>query len=307
MADGKNSYNCSEDSRFPSADNYLYFYDNILYCSEGTDMKKPPKIPTLCACGCNRVVWNGGMYVHGHNTIVDNPSKYPSARKKISQKKKGVSPSKEHSKKISNTLKGRKLPLEHKNKVIKNLTRSAWKGKKQPTEMVQKRSASLKGHASWSKGRVVSEETKKKMSEANSGKNNPFFGRKHSAETKKKISDNNGLKNPDVRSKISGNLSHAWIDGRSFLPYCNKFNKELKERIRERDNKTCQLCGERENGSKLSVHHVHYDRENCNPDLILLCRSCNTKVNTHRDYWEVYFTEALSKRGLLIIGDNNDI
>jgi len=88
----------------------------------------------------------------------------------------------------------------------------------------------------------------------------------------------------------------------SFKPYCPKFNKRLKEKIRNRDNRTCQLCEVKENGKKLAVHHIHYDKENCYPDLIALCNSCNVKVNINRDYWESYFMELLNKRGLLRYG-----
>jgi len=57
---------------------------------------------------------------------------------------------------------------------------------------------------------------------------------------------------------------------------------------------------EDENGQKLSVHHVHYDKENCAPDLISLCWRCNLKANTNRDYYENFFMEKLKERGLLI-------
>lgn len=106
------------------------------------------------------------------------------------------------------------------------------------------------------------------------GKRNPMHGR-------------TGEKNP------------AWNGGTSFKPYCHKFNKPLKEAIRERDNRTCQKCNAEENGRKLDVHHIHYDKENCDPDLISLCRRCNVIVNSNRKYWEAYFMANLAWRGLL--------
>lgn len=92
-----------------------------------------------------------------------------------------------------------------------------------------------------------------------------------------------------------------WKGGISFLPYCLKFNSKLKESIRNRDNYICQLCGksQEEEGIKLSVHHIHYDKENCQPDLITLCRSCNIKVNGNRDYWEAFFMSKLNKKGII--------
>jgi len=99
--------------------------------------------------------------------------------------------------------------------------------------------------------------------------------------------------------KYQNNVNNPnWKGGISFLPYCYKFNNKLKEEIRERDNQTCQLCGknEDENGQKLSIHHIHYDKENCDPDLITLCNSCNGKVNGNREYWEEYFMDKLYER-----------
>jgi len=98
---------------------------------------------------------------------------------------------------------------------------------------------------------------------------------------------------------LSGDTHPMYIDGRSFLPYCFKFNKELKELIRNRDNRTCQYCSQKENDEKLCVHHIHYDKENCNPDLIALCRICNIKANTNRKQWEIIFMNKLNDRELL--------
>lgn len=75
------------------------------------------------------------------------------------------------------------------------------------------------------------------------------------------------------------------------------FNNTLKEHIRNRDNRICQLCGAKENGKKLAVHHVHYDKENCEPDLITLCQGCNSKVNFNRDHYEKLFMNNLKDRG----------
>lgn len=115
-----------------------------------------------------------------------------------------------------------------------------------------------------------------------------MLGKHLSEETKHKISVAN-----------SGEKGGSWIDGRSFLPYCKKFNEGLKEQIRNRDNRTCQCCGDKENGSKLHVHHIHYDKLNCYPDLISLCMVCHNKTQTNRDYWETFFINLLKERGLI--------
>ncbi len=102
--------------------------------------------------------------------------------------------------------------------------------------------------------------------------------------------------------------SSFWIDGRSYYPYCHKFNDRLKERVRNRDNRTCQLCGVKENSIRQSVHHIHYDKENCYPDLISLCRECNSKVNkkSERKYYEWVFMNKLNDKGLLFWARQND-
>lgn len=142
----------------------------------------------------------------------------------------------------------------------------------------------------------VSEKTKNKIADTKTGvglteqhKHNISkgnIGKKLSCETKKKISD--------VRKTDQfGDKNPSWNGGTSFEPYCHKFNNELKERIRNRDNRTCQRCGIKENGKCLSVHHIHYDKENCYPDLITLCHTCNAKANGNRDWYEIYYMRKL--------------
>lgn len=139
-------------------------------------------------------------------------------------------------------------------------------------------------------------------------------GRKHTDEAKKRMSNNQQRKTAwnkgipcteERKSKLIGKLSGEkhpnWNGGSSFFPYCKLFNRPLKEAVRNRDNSICQLCNktEEENGQKHSVHHIHYDKENCEPDLITLCRGCNAKVNQNRDYYENLFMNMLNDRKLL--------
>jgi len=94
------------------------------------------------------------------------------------------------------------------------------------------------------------------------------------------------------RKNFSGKNNPNWQGGNSFKPYSPKFNNNLKEKIRNRDNKTCQLCNktEKQNGRNLSIHHIDYNKKNSNPNnLITLCISCNFKVNYNRNYWIKYF------------------
>jgi len=181
-----------------------------------------------------------------------------------------------------------KLHTEEHNKKISN----ALKGKKPSPEAITKRAAAYKGkHFSqkteFQKGHVSPNKGKK-------GHQGYWKDKRLSKETKDKISVSKKA------NQARGENSSHWQGGISFEPYCPKFNKQLKEAIRERDNGTCQLCGIKENGKRLSVHHIHYDKENCKPDLISLCNACNSKVNYNRDYWESYFIAKLKDKGHLI-------
>lgn len=125
---------------------------------------------------------------------------------------------------------------------------------------------------------------------------NPMYGTHHTEEWKR---------------KISGENSRCWKGGVSFGKYCSKFNNFFKEYIRNKFDRKCYLCGktEEENGRKLDVHHVNYDKacgcaeteEKRKVDdnvcqFVPLCRSCNTKVNNNRDKWEEFFKNKLRNK-----------
>jgi len=64
--------------------------------------------------------------------------------------------------------------------------------------------------------------------------------------------------------------------------YGKKFNGALKNKIRYRDNYTCQDCGitERQTEKALHIHHIDFDKSNNKPNnLIALCASCHGKRN----------------------------
>lgn len=92
---------------------------------------------------------------------------------------------------------------------------------------------------------------------------------------------------------MSGEGSPTWQGGISYGKYCPKFNNEFKERVREFFGRKCQLCGAEENGRKLSVHHVTYEKDACcNGQIAMfvpLCPTCHSKTNYNRDYWQEYF------------------
>jgi len=107
-----------------------------------------------------------------------------------------------------------------------------------------------------------------------------------------------------------------WMGGKSFEPYGTKFNKELKEQIRQRDNYTCQECGKTQEELKelLSVHHIDYNKQHNLPlNLISLCRKCHLKTNYNRKHWTNYFKMKMfmktlfDPRNILIFNKNKQL
>ena len=154
-------------------------------------------------------------------------------------------------------------------------------------------------------GKRHSEETKCKISDNHAdqnGEKNQFFGIKHTPESIEKIKanhgNNNGRNNPMYGRR--GSDAPSWNGGSSFEPYCPKFNNTFKESIREKFGRVCFLCPttEEENGRKLSVHHVQYEK-NCLCDdikceFVPLCDSCHGKTNHNREHWEALILEKLA-------------
>jgi len=133
-------------------------------------------------------------------------------------------------------------------------------------------------------GKIVSKETIRKISLANTGKISSFKGKKHSEKSKKLISES--------QHGRCGELANNWQGGLSRYGYPWYFNNELKNKIRKRDNFTCKNCNKNEElfYRKLDVHHIDYNKENCNENnLITLCIYCHLKTNTNRDYWYAYY------------------
>ena len=109
-------------------------------------------------------------------------------------------------------------------------------------------------------------------------------------EVRRKNSETNKIKQSGKNNAMygkNGKLSPNWNGGISFEPYSPEFNKELKEKIKKRDNYTCRLCSEK---LFLHIHHIDYNKKNSiESNLITLCRKCNGKANFNRNFWTEKF------------------
>lgn len=111
-----------------------------------------------------------------------------------------------------------------------------------------------KGRLSPMKGRKHTEETKEKMKVARVGQTNSHrIGAKHTSESKKKISEKHKL------LARRGPLNPNWKGGCEYLSEKEKIRrsqeyKEWRKAVYERDNYTCQKCGDARGGN-LQAHH----------------------------------------------------
>ena len=124
-------------------------------------------------------------------------------------------------------------------------------------------------------GYKTPESTKKKIAAA-------LIGKPLSPETRKKLLL--------IAKERSGPNSRLWRGGKSFAPYCPKFTRQLKEHVRESFGRRCVLCSltEEQNGKKLDVHHVDYNKgQGCGLkwSLVPLCESCHRRTGAHRHYY----------------------
>ncbi len=193
-----------------------------------------------------------------------------------------------------------KMRLAHLGKKDSDLARehkrAARLGYKMSAESKQKLSMKLKGKAK-------SAEHRKKIGISKKG-NKYRLGFVNSAEHCQRISMSKKGKKASLKAIIMNSYSHsgiknpAYIHGMAHEPYTpdwKRFGK--RESIQARDNNICQLCKRHieENNLKHSIHHIDYNKKNCDElNLILLCRSCHAKTNhKERSMWQSVFEEII--------------
>lgn len=225
--------------------------------------------------------------------------------RKLSESHKGYKPSIEAREKQSASQKGRLVSDETRKKISSGL-----KGRAVSEETREKMSIGLKGNPAWNKGIPCSNEQKQQISDTLRKRpstrpiripRDPVLveqerrrklsialkGRKFSEETLQKMSSGQQRRT----DWLCGDQSSQWRGGISFEPYCHKFNHAFKERVRERFGRRCFTCPitETENGKRLSVHHIDYNKNSiCNGKewaFVPLCRKCHSKSNNKRWYW----------------------
>lgn len=171
----------------------------------------------------------------------------------------------------------RPFGFKHSEETIRKMSEIK-KGKRHSEETCQLLSVQRMGV----KTRPHTEETKRKMSASHIGKT-------FTLEHRRMLSENHA----DFR----GDKGSSWKGGLSFEPYCVKFNDEFKERVRAFFGHVCQLCRKPQNGKKLDVHHVNFDKMTCcndvKPLFVPLCHSCHMKTNFNRKYYEQHFEEVI--------------
>jgi len=99
--------------------------------------------------------------------------------------------------------------------------------------------------------------------------------------------------------KITGKGNANWKGGSSKEEYCKEwYIKGFKEAIKKRDGYRClnPLC-DRIDDKDLTIHHIDYNKKNCNPNnLITLCRRCNIRANSDREWFKEYYNILLQIR-----------
>jgi 5-methylcytosine-specific restriction endonuclease McrA len=151
-------------------------------------------------------------------------------------------------------------------------------GKSLPIELCQKISQAHKGVK-------LSAAHRKAISEGHKGLKYP--NKKPVSDlTRKRLSE--AHKGKPAWWKVKGVQHPAWRGGVSSSGYAREFNSpKLKEFIRNRDKRKCQLCGcpETECLQRLRVHHINYNKQDTRlSNLISLCNICNSRVN-HKVFW----------------------
>ncbi len=103
------------------------------------------------------------------------------------------------------------------------------------------------------------------------------------------------------RSTISSGENNAsWKGGLSKMPYPYNW-PEISKVIRDRDGNVCMNPNCKYPNSIIAVHHIDYDKTNCDPkNLITICSRCNLDANIGRSDWYSFYMNIQSNRGICL-------
>lgn len=117
---------------------------------------------------------------------------------------------------------------------------------------------------------------------------------------------------PEFRGHLYNKVDQCWLQSwhsqkrnpPNLLPfgiykdfiYPLGYNYALRKKIRNRDNLTCQYCGDKKTPRSLYVHHIDYDKRNSKElNLISLCFKCHKSTNYERLTWHRYFWDRMNR------------
>jgi hypothetical protein len=218
-----------------------------------------------------------------------DPTKHAEWRQKLAKAHTGKSVTEETRLKISNSMRGKIVGKKGEDSPVFGTHKS-----EEFKEMLRKRMT----------GRIVSDITRQKISAAQTGKILPLTTRQKMSASRKghPVTKETRLKISNSHTGLqAGEKSPAWKGGISFEPYCPKFNRDFKERVRAFFGHTCQMCGHvwQPGEKRLAVHHVNYQKDACCSDaapplFVPVClEGCHSKTNFNREHWERFFTELI--------------
>lgn len=230
-------------------------------------------------------------------------------RKKMSAAHAGFRHTEEIKKKLSEINKGKNNPYfgkthseETKQKMSESRSgdKNAFFGKTHSKETREKISLAMTGKEPHNKGKPMPEESKEKVKQNRKGKGT---GKRNAMNTEIGIRNHRAaISSYEYRCKlVEGLLGGFWYGNIRYYDgpqYCEKWTAELRERVRAFFGYRCLECGTPQNGRKLSVHHVWYNKKSCCDDtprsLVPLCQNHHS-VTTAGDhaYWSRHFQDII--------------
>jgi hypothetical protein len=223
----------------------------------------------------------------------NDPDRYDEWRNKIGAANKGkISP-----------LFGKHLSADHRMKLVE-AKKGVWSGENNPFfgknhshTTIEKMRESHKGQKAWNKGISPPEKLRNQISETLKERCRDPEIRKQLKEQATGIYPSEETRLKLIESHMSGGF---WYGNVKYddPKYCELWTEDFRERVRAYFNYICVECNTLQNGTKLSVHHVHYDKKTCcktgedvkERRFVALCRSCHMRSNHNRKQWEQHFT-----------------